>query len=486
MPQAPLHIAVDDPAVLDGLARIRTDFEVPLPHPPHVVDAAWAKAETVLASLDDGIRQDARAFEFVTIDPPGSRDLDQAVHIEPLGDGWRVRYAIADVAAFVEPGGVLDAACWERGVTFYMPDGRAPLHPDVMGEGAASLLPGEDRAAVLWTVDLAGDGSIVADTVARAVVRSRYQLDYQQVQQAVARGTAHPGGTLMLLREVGEARLRQEEARGGVSLDLPTQSVEADNGGYRLEFETTVPSMTWNAQISLLVGMVAARRMVTAGMGLLRTMPQASPGIVGWVKHTARALHVDWPHGATYAEVVGKLDGAKPDDAAVLALASRGLRGAGYLALPADDTTLETPGAMEHAAVAAPYAHVTAPLRRLGDRYAAETCLAIEAGIAPPDWVTERLPALPDTMRQATGREAASSHAVLDLVEALVLRNRVGDYLDAVVVAADKDGATVVIRDPAIQARVRGEGFRHRLGDEIVVRVDAADPVQRKLDLHPV
>lgn len=483
MPRVPLHVAVDDPAVVEGLTRVREDFEVPRAHPPEVLDAARDTAGKVLAQLDDGSRRDARAVEFVTIDPAGSRDLDQALHIERRngsGGGWRVRYAIADVAAFVEPDSPLDTACWERGVTYYLPDGRAPLHPDVLGEGAASLLPGEDRAAVLWTVDLSADGDIEATSVTRAVVRSRAQLTYQQVQADLDAGTASE--TLQLLQAVGEARLRQEEARGGVSLDLPTQHVEADDGGYRIDFEATVPSMTWNAQISLLVGMVAAARMLDAGVGLLRTMPPPSPGIMGQVKHTARALKIDWPHGANYAEMVGKLDGAKPDEAAVLALASRGLRGAGYLALP----PVEAGAPLDHAAVAAPYAHVTAPLRRLGDRYAAEACLAIEAGTAPPAWVLDRLGDLPDALRSASGRESAAGHAVLDLVEALVLRNRVGQTLPVTIVAADRDDATVVCRDPAIRAKVHGEGFKKRLGDEIDVRVEAADPAARKIILQPL
>ena len=55
---------------------------------------------------------------FLTIDPPGSMDLDQALHIERDGDGYRVRYAIADVPAFVQPGGAVDAETRRRG-----PDG---------------------------------------------------------------------------------------------------------------------------------------------------------------------------------------------------------------------------------------------------------------------------------------------------------------------------------------------------------------------------
>src|SRR4051812_14524719 len=62
---------------------------------------------------------------FVTIDPPGSRDLDQALHIARAGDGYRVSYAIADVGAFVTPGGLVDAEAHARGVTVYAPDAKA-------------------------------------------------------------------------------------------------------------------------------------------------------------------------------------------------------------------------------------------------------------------------------------------------------------------------------------------------------------------------
>jgi exoribonuclease R len=483
VPQAPLDIAVDDPAVVDGLARIRQEQDVPGPHTPGVVAEAESAALRVLVALGSDGRRDARDVEFVTVDPPGSRDLDQALHLSRRGDrgpggGWRVRYAIADVAAFVVPDGLVDIACWARGLTYYLPDGRAPLHPEALGEGAASLLPGQDRPAVLWTVDLDGDGAVVASTVERVIVRSRAQLTYEDAQAAIDAGTAPE--SLRLLREVGEARQRQEAMRGGVSLDLPAQHVEADGGRYRIEFEPTVPAMGWNAQLSLLVGMVAAERMAAAGHGLLRTLPPPDDEVVARVRRTARALGVPWPDGAGYAEVVRGLRSDDPDQAALLALAARGLRGADYLALPA-------PGAsgpdLEHAAVAARYAHVTAPLRRLGDRYATEACLAAEAGRPVPPWVAEGLSGLPGALRRAGGRESGASRAAVDLVEALVLRPLVGDTLDVTVVAADERGSTVVCRDPAIQARV--DGHTLALGDAVTVRVVTADPAARRVDLAP-
>jgi exoribonuclease R len=490
VPHVPLHLAVDDPDVVAGLALIREQQHVPGPHPADAVAAAETAAAAVLGSLDGAGRRDARELAFVTIDPEGSRDLDQALHIERRGSGsgagWRVHYAIADVGAFVTAGSPLDEACWDRGLTFYLPDGRAPLHPNVLGEGSASLLPDQDRPAVLWTVDLDADGAVVAgsDAVERAVVRSRAQLTYADVQAAVDGGTVDADDSLALLREVGEARQRQEVARGGVSLDLPSQRVDAVDGGYKIRFETTLPSMGWNAQISLLVGMVAAARMVAGGVGLLRTMPPPPEHVVAMVRRTARALHVDWPDGASYAEVVRGLDSDDFDQAALLALAARGLRGAGYLALPVDDPAeLADPRVVEHAAVAAPYAHVTAPLRRLGDRFATEVCLALEAGTTPPAWATERLADLPPALQKAGGRESGANRAAVDLVEALVLRPLVGQDLDVAVVSADDEGSTVVCRDPAVEARVADH--RLPLGDQVRVRIAAADPATRKVTLVP-
>lgn len=478
MPVVPLHIAVDDPAVVEGLTLVRRQYKVPAAHPPEVVAEARAAAERVLGSLEAGGRRDARDLPFVTIDPPGSRDLDQALHIEARsGGGWRVHYAIADVGAFVTPGGLLDEACWERGFTYYLPDGRAPLHPPELSEDAASLLPNQDRAAVLWTVDLDADGAVDGASLERAVVRSRAQLTYEEVQRAVDDGTADDA--LLLLREVGLVRLRQEIARGGVSLDLPAQEVEADDGGYRIAFETTLPSMGWNAQVSLLTGMVAGARMDTADIGLLRTMPPAGSEVLAQVRRTARALRVGWPPGTSYPDLIRTLHSEIPDEAALLALAARGLRGAGYLALPSGTAGRER----EHGAVAALYAHVTAPLRRLGDRYAIETCLAIERNDTPPDWVTERLPDLPSALQKTAGRESSAARAAIDLVEALVLQPLVGRTIRVAVVAADDEGSTVVCRRPALQVRLAGHTLP--LGDEVTVEVTASDPVTRQVTLTP-
>ena len=131
-------------ALARGLDALRAEAGIPQAFGPQ----AEAEAAASAAREPAGARVE---LAFVTIDPPGSRDLDQAVHIERRGDGHRVSYAIADVGAWVGPASALDRETHERGVTIYAPDRRTPLHPPVLSEGGASLLPGQWCPAVLWS-----------------------------------------------------------------------------------------------------------------------------------------------------------------------------------------------------------------------------------------------------------------------------------------------------------------------------------------------
>jgi len=461
------------PPFPSAFARVREELDVPTGFPPAVAAEAESVAARGPAPSD---RIDARDIPFVSIDPPGTRDLDQAFAAERRSSGYRVRYAIADVAAFVAPDGEVDREAHARGVTLYLPDGRAPLVPPVLGEGAASLLADEDRPAVLWTIDLDADGVQEAASLERATVRNRAALSYAEVQARVDGGTAED--SLLLLREVGERRRALERARGGVSLDLPTQEVVVAGAGYDLAYERALPVEQWNEQISLLAGMAAAAVMVDAGVGILRTLPPPPRQVIDRLRRTARALGVVWPAGASWGEVVAGLDRGRPDDAAFLVQAAHALRGAGY------DAIGPTGGpAPVHAAVAAPYAHVTAPLRRLADRYANEIVLAHLGGTAPPEWAVAALDDLVGVMERATRHQAQVERAVVDTVECAVLAGHVGEAFDGVVVDTRRDGVVVQLTRPAVVAPLREPV---PLGDEVRVRVQGVDPVQRSVELVAV
>src|SRR3546814_15167560 len=97
------------------------------------------------------------------------------------------------------------------------------------------------------------------------------------------------------------------------------------------------------------------------------------------------------------------------------------LRGAGYVALDGG-----VPAHSGHSALASHYAHATAPLRRLVDRYVGETCLALCAGTPVPRWVRDSLPGLPATMQASSQRAGRYEKAVLALADAAALPTRVG------------------------------------------------------------
>ncbi|MFD5079435.1 RNB domain-containing ribonuclease [Streptomyces sp. NPDC058371] len=460
-----------------ALRALRTELDVPESFPADVLaEAERGAGSPRLPSYD------ATDVPLFTIDPPTSTDLDQAMHLSRRPGGYRVRYAIADVAAFVAPGSVLDAEAHRRVTTLYFPDEKVPLHPPRLSEGAASLLPGQTCPAVLWTIDLDADGRTEAVDVRRAVVRSRAKLDYAHVQQEIDAGTAEE--PLALLKDVGLLRERLEVERGGISLNVPEQEIVERDHAYELAFRAPLPADGWNAQISLLTGMAAADLMLAHGTGVLRTLPAAPDGAVGRLRRTAKALRIDWPHHVSYAQLIRSLDPHLPHHAAFLQECTTLLRGAGYTVFR--DGVL--PEVTSHAAVAAPYAHCTAPLRRLVDRYASEICLSAAAGQAPPDWVLAALDELPKEMAEGTRRAGTVERECVDIVEAALLKDRVGDIFDACVVDVQEREPTVgtiQLEGPAIVARVEGGTAPLPLGERLRVRLTQADPGTAKVRFAP-
>ena len=444
-------------------AAVRDELGLSLDYPPD----ALAEAEQVAAAPTGLPERDETALPLFTIDPPGSLDLDQAMHLERDGDGHRIRYAIADVPTFVRLGGALDRVTRERGQTVYCPDVRVPLHPEVLSEAAASLLPDAVRPAFVWDLRLDGAGLLTSAEVYRAMVRSVERLDYAHVQAAVDAGTDDE--RFILLKEVGERRIAQERARGGASLPMPEQQVTArDGGGFTLEFRPPVAAEEWNAQVSLLTGMAAATMMLQAGVGVLRTMPAPTPEAVTWFRRVARGLGAEWPPDQPYGEFVRGLDRSNPRHLALIHEATALFRGAGYTAF---DGAL--PEQCEHAAVAAPYAHVTAPLRRLVDRFGLVVCEAAGRGAEVPDAVRAALPELAGLMRDSDRRARTAERACADATEAAVLHGREGESFGAVVIDHTDKGMEVQLVGLPVIARVTGR--RAALGTHLSVRLDLAD-----------
>lgn len=423
---------------------------------------AEAKRTAAGVAFPDNDRTD---IPLITIDPDGSKDLDQALHLERDGDGYTVWYAIADVPAAVVPGGLVDSAAHARGQTLYAPDRSVPLHPRIISEDAASLLPGEDRSAYLWRFSLAKDGEVRETTLERARVRSREQLSYPQAQARLDAGDE----TMTILREVGEARSERELRRGGASLDTPDIEVVQSETSWMVSRRVLLPVERFNAQISLLTGMEAARIQLEGGAGILRTMPAPDDEAIRAFRSTVASLQLPWDESESYGEYLKNLDRADPKAPAVLAAARSLFRGAGYRVI--DGT--ESEGETIQAALATPYSHATAPLRRLVDKYALAHALAFATKADVPEWASDGLDDLPRIMQQSGALASKLEREVNAVVVAHVVRESTSSVFSGVVVSR-RDGSVIVeLDEPPVEVNAVGEA---EPGDRVnVTAPDDAD-----------
>jgi len=451
--------AIVDPqhALAQGLDAIRAEFQVPTAFPAEVEVAA---REAARRTPDAHVDRTDRAF--VTLDPATSTDLDQAFSIEAAGADMLLHYAIADVAWFVDDGGAIDREAWARGETLYLPDGKAGLYPPVLAEGAASLLPDGDRPAIVFTVRVDPAGAARLDGVERALIRSRAKLAYES-----ATGADLPMG----FAEIA-SRIAADEARRGASrVDPPEQEIERVDGRLTLRFR---PRSVWedrNAALSLATNMAVGQALLSHRTGLFRVMDAPDAEAVARLRRTAAAFGLAWDAAMPLEQFTRTLDPANPRAAAFMLAVRRAGHGASYA--PYRDG--ETPW---HAAVAATYAQATAPLRRLADRYVIRAALAVARGEAVPDVVTAAFAKLPRVMARADATAGRIERAAIDLAEAVILADRVGETFDAVVTNVDERGAQVQLATMPVIARVASDALP---GAAVRVRLEAVDVARRTI-----
>jgi exoribonuclease R len=191
------------------------------------------------------------------------------------------------------------------------------------------------------------------------------------------------------------------------------------------------------------------------------------------------ALGRPWPEDERYGDYLRGLDGNDPAALAVMQAAASLFRGAGYTCF---DGVL--PRETGQAAIGAPYAHVTAPLRRLVDRWGLAICEALASGREAPGWARDSLDTLPAIMAESGRRISALESGSIDRVEAALLAGRVGDAFDAIVLSRGKASARIQLADPVVTATV--EGSDARPGQAVRVRLTAADIGTGKVAFAPV
>lgn len=265
---APVRIAAPGEALHRVLGQLR-ELALDPGHPA----ACYREARALIADdgLDDPRLQDLEALAFVTIDNPGSRDLDQALYLERGPAGLRLMYALADAAHYVRPGTALFAEALRRGVTYYAPGFAAPMLPPALSEGLVSLNPDVRRRALVFDIALDDDGTTCHATVYQARIRSRAKLSYAGVQAWLdARRAGQPhdwdgrdfAPSLALLPALGEQRMALARERNVVEhnrREAQTSLDPHDPGAFALVLRERNDVERYNEQVSLLCNMVGAQ-----------------------------------------------------------------------------------------------------------------------------------------------------------------------------------------------------------------------------------
>lgn len=454
------------------LARLRDEFELPGDFPPEVLENA---NEAAGRRPDTGSHRDRTALPFVTLDPASSTDLDQAFLIERSGADIVLHYAIADVAWFVDYDSPMAQEAWRRGMTVYLPGDKISLYPEVISQGVASLLPDGPRPAVVFTVRIDPDGVSRLDGVERALIRSGAKLAYENATEADL-----PDG-------LGELALRiqaAERQRGAARIDTPEQELQAtETGRLVLSFRKRQPAEDQNAALSLAANLAVAQLLLEHHTGLFRVMKEPDADAIARLRMQAAALDVRWAADEPLKMLERRLDPNQAAEASLMLAIRRAGHGASYSPYQAGKKPW-------HAAVAATYAHATAPLRRLADRYVVEAALALANGRSVPGHVEDAFSELPLVMARAGNLSGRTEAAVLDLAEAVMLRDREGELFDALVIdAAVGNRITAQLAKLPVVVRLNWNGGvmgEMKFGEQVRLRLDRVDLPSRRAQFSAV
>ena len=365
-----------------------------------VESEAAAAGERVMRAPGD--RRDLRALPTFTIDPLSARDFDDAISAEELdgGDagagerGTRIWVHIADVAAHVPEGSLVDREARRRATSVYVPGAVEPMLPHSLSSDACSLVPGRDRAAV--TVELELHGARVARAAFyRSLIRSDARLDYERVDRIFAgsESAAEPwGAPLRAARDAAAALQDVRERNGALVVDSEEPEFEFDERGHVICILARAQTESHRLIEHL---MIAANEAVAALLEqrgvpcLFRVHERPAPERVERLADQLATLEVPTPAlpehmSSTQAtDLLGEMSRRVEQH---VRRTGHGRKALGSLVLRSLKQAYYSPKNLGHAGLRSPsYCHFTSPIRRYPDLVCHRALLsAVGGGEAAP------------------------------------------------------------------------------------------------------
>jgi ribonuclease R len=510
-----------------------------IPHrfPPAVLAQAESSANIIRADELAG-RRDFRDLDIVTIDGETARDFDDAVWVDRLANGnYALQVHIADVSHYVRPGTAIDREAALRGTSVYFPDRAVPMLPLELSTEICSLKPSVDRLVLSVLIEIDHRGDVVSQEFLRGVIRSAERMTYTNVHLLLE---SDPGlreryeklvERFELMRELALLLNRKRHKRGSIDFDMPEPLIEFDEVGEM----TGVTRSPRNIAHRIIEEFMLAANEAVAGhleqlevASIFRIHEQPDPKRVLDFEEIAAHFGYSLTGGAfpvkkfsvverrrdgrkvrkdiivpgevaltsrNYQKLIAKIEG-KPEERILTYLMLRSLKQARYSA--------ENRG--HFALAASSYTHFTSPIRRYPDLIVHRILGAYLDGerntLAP-----EQLRVIADECSETERRAADAERELVEWKKVKFMADRVGEEFTALIISTTKFGFFVELRELFVEGLVPidtlpGDRFMYHenvrkivgqrtrrqfsIGDEVAVRLDRVDDVERKLQFSLV
>jgi ribonuclease R len=511
-----------------------------LPHefPPEATEQARRIAHKILPE-EIARRRDFRRLPIVTIDGETARDFDDAVWVDRLSNGgFALHVHIADVSHYVKPGTPIDSEALLRGTSVYFPDRAVPMLPVELSTDICSLRPQEDRLVLSVLLEIDRQGSVTAQDFCRGVIRSAERMTYTNVFR-VLEGEAplrERYSSIVeqfeLMRELALILNRKRTKRGSIDFDMPETNIVLGLEGEMTGITKAARTISHRIieEFMLTANEAVAEHLETAGIPSLYRIHELpdpkrvmefeqiaahfgySLGIgsmpvrriaVRERKRDGRKVQKDivLPHedfsisSRNYQKLIAQVAG-KPEERILNYLMLRSLKQARY--------SNENRG---HFALAAKtYTHFTSPIRRYPDLIVHRT-LSHYLDDRSAFLEENALHRLGDDCSFTERRAAEAERELIEWKKVRFMEDRVGEDFDALIISTTRYGFFVELTDLFVEGLVpidtlpRERYFFHEatrqiigtqtrrkfsIGDAVRVRLDRADPIERKLQFGVV
>ena len=481
-----------------------------------------------------GRRRDFRALDIVTIDGETARDFDDAVWVERLSNGnFALQVHIADVSHYVKPGTPIDVEAQFRGTSVYFPDRAVPMLPIELSTDICSLRPQEDRLVLSALLEIDSKGDVVSQDFCRGAIRSAARMTYTNVYRILEGDPAMRSqyaalvDRFELMRELALILNRKRTKRGSIDFDMPEANIELDTAGQM----TGVTRAERNIAHRLIEEFMLAANEAVAGHleqadipSLYRIHERPDPKRVMEFEQLAAHFGYSLGIGAVPAKrfpvVERRRDGRKVRRDVTLAseefdISSRNYqrlitkiagkpeeRILSYLMLRSLKQARYSNDNRGHFALAAKtYTHFTSPIRRYPDlivhRVLSHYLDTRQALLDEPE-----LQRLGDDCSFTERRAAEAERELVESKKVKFMQDRVGEEFDALIISTTKFGFFVELAELFVEGLVpveslSGDRFQYHensrqiigartrrtfsIGDDVRVRLDRADTVERRL-----